>query len=427
MPELKIGSQGAEVFRFYDFMQRYAKDYAFLLGKRDGYFGADEKRFVQELQKRAHIVIDGVFGDRTANAVGYRWTGTTTPPVVIARRKIWLWNFPGSGANFDQGPSFQLGQRVKDVLKLNPQPVYFQKGGYLGLLGGDSKFSYVEVTFDQYKSLNWLWDNNADVQEAMSQARAAATRLFPAKSEEDLTDAELVLIAKDIEFEGHLSGYSQSADGLEDALEILLGDGGFIHPGDPGALPNYPGEYRLIRHCIKLVVQFGNPATKNTGIANKRRPAWLDKKIRNVNYANDFYAVAPDEIRRRMYAIIIKAESELPFFVRVMKIAIKVLTPVISVFGGILGPLGPVVIAGMAGISALSGLLGGFMGQAASAADEEVDRQIEEMFSITGLISNIPGMFALLGALPGLQAHGGYEFDPVKMDEAFNHIAGFRR
>lgn len=425
MPELKVTSQGAEVFRFYDFMQRYAKDYAFLLGKRDGYFGADEKRFVQELQRRLHIVIDGVFGDRTANAVGYRWGGTTAPPVVVARRKIWLWNFPGSGANFDQGPSFQLGQRVKDVLKLNPQPVYFQKGGYLGFLGGDPKFSYVEVTYDQYKSLNWLWDNNADVQEAMAQARAVLTRWE--RSEDGLSDAELVLIAKEIEFEGHLSGYSQSADGLEDALEILCGDGGFVHPGDPTHTPSAPGEYRLIRHCIKLVVQFGNPATKNTGIANKKRPVWLDRKIRNVNYPNDFYAVAPDEIRRRMYAIIITAQMEFPFFIRVMKIALKVLTPIVTVFGGILGPLGPVVVAGMAGISLLAPMLGGLMGQASTAEDEEVDRQLEEMFTVTGLITNIPGIIGLIAALPGLQAHGGYEFDPVKMDEAFNHIAGYRR
>jgi hypothetical protein len=427
MPVLELKSQGPEVFRFYDFMQKYAASYAFLLGKRDGYFGADEKRFVEELQKRLHIVVDGKFGDRTAAAVGYRWGGTSAPPVVVARRKIWMWTFPGSGANYDQGPSFQLGEMVKNVLKLNHQPVYFQKGGYLGFLGGDSKFSYVEVTYDLYKSLLWLWDNNADVQEAMSQAKDVATRLFPGIDHNALSDTSLMQIAKEIEFEGHLSGYSQSADGVEDALELLCGDGGFVHPGNPHQLESDPGEYRLIRHCIKRVVQFGNPATENTGIANKRRPAWLKPKIKNVNYENDFYANAPDEIRRRMYAIIIKAEMELPFFIRVMKIAIKVLTPVINVFGGILGPLGPIMVAGMAGISALSGVLGGFMSQAANARDEEVDRQIEEMFSITGLITNIPAMFALLGALPGLQAHGGYEFDPVMMDKAYQIIASFRR
>ena len=427
--QLKLGYQGPEYYRWYDFVKKSFPSYAFLLGARDGYFGADEERFVKEMQKRLNIVIDGIFSDRTANAIGYRWAGTTAPPVITKRRKIWIWTFPGSGANFDQGPSFHLGESVKDILKLNPQPVYFQKGGYLGFLGGDPKFSYVEVTYDQYKSLNWLLDNNADVQEAMMQARKLFEngQTFANRDPESLSDAELVTVANRLEFEGHMSGYSQSADGLEDALEILFGDGGFVHAGDPSQTPSEPGQYRLIRHCIKLVVQFGNPSTKNTGIANKKRPAWLDKKIRNVNYTNDFYANAPDEIRRRMYAIIIKAESEFPFFIRVMKIAIKVLTPVISVFGGILGPLGPIVIAGMAGISSLSGLLGGLMGQAANAADEEVDREIEEMFSITGFISNLPAMFGLLGALPGLQAHGGYEFDPAKMNEAFQHIASFKR
>jgi hypothetical protein len=220
---------------------------------------------------------------------------------------------------------------------------------------------------------------------------------------------------------------SNSADGTEDALEILFGDGGFIHPGDPTRTPSAPGKYRHLRDRINGVVQFGNPSTKGTGIANKVRPAWLDAKIRNVNYANDFYAVAPDEIRRNFYAIIVQADLSLPFFVHVLKIAGPIILQTIPIFGGFLGPLAPLAIAGVTGLNAFLPLLTGLMGQAQSAGDEEVDRKLIDMLSVTGLIKNIPGLIGLIAALPGLQAHGGYPFDPVMMDRAYGHIAGFRR
>jgi hypothetical protein len=41
------------------------------------------------------------------------------------------------------------------------------------------------------------------------------------------------------------------------------------------------------------------------------------------------------------------------------------------------------------------------MGQAQSAGDEEVDRKLIEMLSVTGLIKNIPGLIGLVAALPG--------------------------
>jgi hypothetical protein len=290
MPELKLGSQGAEVDRFHDYFTKWAASYAFLLGKRDGYYGADEAAFTRELQRRLGIVIDGVFGDRIASKVGYRWTGTTAPPVVPARRKIWIYTAPGSGGNWDQGPSFMLGVRCKDVLNLNHQPISFQMGGYLGFMGGDPKFSYNEVIWDQYKSLEWLLDNNPDAQEAL---RLAQDLVSNEVDIDDLTDAELFAIAAKLEFEMHVSGYSQSAQGMEEACEALFGDGGFVHPGDPTKTPMGPGKYRLIRHCLKLSVEFGNPSTEGTGIARKVRSAWLTKKTRNVNYDNDFYAKVP--------------------------------------------------------------------------------------------------------------------------------------
>jgi hypothetical protein len=332
-----------------------------------------------------------------ANAATQRALGAIAQPVpapVAARRKIWVFTAPGSGANWDQGPSFDFGERCRNELHLNHQPLSFQKGGYLGFLGGDPGFSYNEVTYDEYKSLEHCLDACPDISDP---------------------DVEL-----------WFSGYSQSADGMEDALEILFGDGGFIHPGDPTHTPAPPGKYKHLRSRINGLVQFGNPSTRSTGIANKVRPPWLDALVRNVNYDNDFYAVAPDAIRRNFYAIIVEADMSLPFFVHVLKVA----GPVIMGYAPFLGPFAPLALAAMTGLTILTPLLSGLMGQAQGGAlpgDEELDRKLTEMLSVTGLVSNLPGLIGLIAALPGLSAHGQYPFDPVMMDKAFAYVADFRR
>ena len=48
--------------------------------------------------------------------------------------------------------------------------------------------------------------------------------------------------------------------------------------------------------------------------------------------------------------------------------------------------------------------------------------------SISGTVGAFgPGLIGLIAALPGLQAHGGYEFDGVMMQRAYDVMAGFRR
>lgn len=423
MPELKKGYQGPLYYPWYDWAVRYAPSYSFLLGSRDGYFGDGEASFVREMQRRAGIVIDGKFGDRTAAAVNYKWPGTSAPPVVQKRRKIWLYSSPGSGADYWWGPSFELGERCKNILHINHQPVKFDKGGYLGALGGDPTFSYVEVTWSQCRSLEWLLDNNPDAQEAMRLAEQ--TCIQKQWQIETLNDSQLIEIARLLEFEFHASGYSQSADGLEDALEYLLGDPGFIHPGDKAQTLS-KGKYRLLRHCLKLVVQFGNPSTKNTGIARKVRPLWLDAKIRNVNKPNDFYAVVPaiDGIRPAFYAVIIQAEMELPFFVHILRVSVPIIMSYIPILG-FFGPLGQIAVAGMSGLNAGLPLFGSLFGMAGSQKDTKVDQDLINLLSPTGILQNIPGLIGLIGALPGLQAHG--EYGPIDVDTAYGHIAGFRR
>lgn len=385
----KKGSNGPEIRAWQDWAYKNYAAYADLIGSKDGYYGLGEVAFTTEMQRRLGLPRTGVFDVATAQRVKYN--GHAAP----AHRPIWIYTAPGSGADWWQGPSFDLGERCKNILNLNHQPLAFTKGGYLGFLGGDPGFSYNEVTYDEYKSLEYNLDHNPD-----------------------LNDPNLEL---------WFSAYSQSADGMEDALEILFGDGGFVHPGDPTRTPSPPGKYRRLRGRINGVVQFGNPSTKGTGIANKVRPAWLDALVRNVNYPNDFYAVAPDEIRRDFYAIIVQAEISLPFFVHVLKIAGPVILQTIPVLGGFLGPLAPLVIAGATGLNAFLPLLTGLVGQAQSASDEAVDRKLIDMLSVTGLIRNLPALIGLIAALPGLQAHGNYPFDPVMMDRAYDFVAGFRR
>lgn len=410
---LKRGSQGPEVLLL---DQKAVKRFASYAHEADGvtplkpdsYFGLGEERFVETWQARSHLPVTGQLTEAQFHAL----TGPGTPSplggtAIQARRKIWLYSAPGSGANWDQGPSFQLGVRAERELRINHQPISFQKGGYLGLMGGDSKFSYVDVTWDQYLSLRYLLEHCPDI--------------------------------NDPAWEGWFSGYSQSADGMEDALEMLFGDGGFVHPGDPTQTPSEPGPFRHLRDRINGVVQFGNPSTARTGIARKVRPAWLARLIRNVNYPNDFYAVALDKIRPPMYAVIIRAEMELPFFVHVLRLAARIIPdwltflPLGGLLGGILGggggmfgSLAQMSVGAMTGLSG-NPALGSFMGMAGTDRDKAVDDQLYQLLRPAGVLASIPEMIGLVAALPGLQAHGGYEFDQAKMEEAFQHVHRFRR
>ena len=441
MPELSKKIQNSAIYyKWYDWAFKKYDSYKFMLGARDGWFGNQEEAFVKELQKRLGIVQDGIFGDRTAAAANYTWPGWSAPPVVKPRRKIWITSSPGSGADPELGPSHDLGERCVRELNLNHEMLRFKKGGYLGFMGGDPTYSYYEVTWSQCKAKEAFLDNNADAQEAMKLAKLAAARLFPGTPENLLNDEQLVLIAKELEFEQHDSGYSQSAEGIEDAAEYLYGDPGYIHYGDPDQAAS-TGKYRLIRHCLKLIVNFGNPSTPVTGISRKVRPEWLAKKIRNVNYDNDFYAKVPasDKIRPAFYQIIVEAETELPFFARIIRVAIpiiqewaKVAVPFVA---PLLGNFGPLLVTGLSMLNGLQGIgsnqnLGGLLGlagQATSEREKKIDQDIIDLLKPMGLVTNAIPLVQLVGSLPGLEAHGRYPFDPVKMDEAFRHILWFRR
>lgn len=404
MPELKRGYQGSLYGPWYDWATRYAKDYAFLLGKRDGYYGADEESFTREMQRRLGIVQDGVFGDRTAALVGYKWPGGT--PIPEARRPIWFYSCPGSGANWDQGPSFVAGEMVagkqwnhpgRESLRINHQPVGFVKGGYLGLLGGDPKFSYLEVIEDQKHSLTRLLRDNPDVKVAL-----AARSTDPSAR----VDVEL-----------WLSGYSQSADGLLEAVTELFGDG---------------GEFALIRDRINGLILFGNPATAVTGIARKTFPAWVNALTRNINASNDFYAVAKDDIRPLFYEWFIKAETELPFVVYSAQIILPAIARLMKDLGPLTGPFFPLLLAGATGLSAFLPLLSMTVG-GVTGANSKPNPELIELLSVRGILTNLDELLKLLIALPGLQTHGAYHLPRPEFGGrdgqmvAYDLVANFRR
>lgn len=300
----------------------------------------------------------GIANYATQVALGAAAPPGPPPP---AHRPIWIYTAPGSGADWWDGPSFELGKWCQDVLHLNHQPVGFPKGGYMGMMGGDPTFSYNDVIGFEGAELERLIATCPDIDDP------------------------------NVEF--WFSGYSQSADGMEDALVRLFGDGGrFAH----------------LRSRINGVVQFGNPSKRTTGIARKIRPEWLYALVHNLNHPNDFYAEAPDNIRPPFYALIVEADTELPFFVHVMKVALPVIAE-LPLIGVILGPV-------MALASPLMGLING--------PDEPVDKQLVALLSAQGVLTHIPDLLELVGALPGIAAHG--DWGPL-LPAAIDTVASFRR
>lgn len=425
--ELKIGSNDqntdGEVTRWQHWVERYAASYSHLMGPIDGYYGNSDAALTSEMQRRLKIPVTGRFDDFTATKARYAWGGKDAPAIppeapVTSRRKIWLYSAPGSGADYWVGPSFELGEFCKKVLKINHQPMYFQKGGYLGLMGGDPAFSYNDVTFDEYKSLEWLLDNNPDI--------------------------------NDPDLELWLSGYSQSADGMEDALEILFGDGCSINGKTYGT-----GKYAHIRSRINGSIQFGNPSRQEGrcrigrnaytqppgwGISRKRRPAWLQAITYSITAqspgAPDFYACTDDDIRPLFYEWFVKAETELPFVVYCAKIIVPALLNLIAPFLGSLGgnsvanPLAGGILAGATGlpISLLGPILGGITG-----SGEQPNPKLIELLSVKGVLTNIPQLIHLLTQLSGIQTHGEYHLPKSEFNGrtgiqvACDIVADFRR
>lgn len=390
---LTIGSsdaRGDDVTHWQRWAKQYAQAYADIMGPVDGYYGNSDAAFTREMQRRLGLPQTGKFDETTAARVGY--AGVLAAP----RRPIWIYTAPGSGADWWVGPSFELGEWCKKVLHLNHQPIGYAKGGYLGLMGGPPDLSYLDVVASLSAELRRLLSANPDVTKAM--------------------EARGVDPHAPVDVELWFSGYSQSADGIEDALEELFGAG---------------GEFELIRDRINGVLQFGNPSKETTGIARKTRAAWLRPLVRNITTTGDFYAEALDEIRPLFYEWFIRAETELPFVVYSAQIIVPALVNLVAPFlGGLASPLAVPILAGATGARAdmLGTVIGGVLG-----AKEQPNPKLIELLSVRGVLTNIPQLITLLAALPGLQAHGEYHLPKPEFDGrtgiqvACDIVAAFRR
>lgn len=407
---LKLGSQGPDVLALDIAAVKRYKSYAFEIDgltplKPDSYYGRGEQSFATQWQTRMGRPVTGQISEDELNYIVH----DTPFPKHLAG--TWFYSSPGSGAAFDVGPSFEVGVYAENTYGIRHQPVSFQEGGYLGLLGGDPTYSYNDVIYDQYQSILWLLDNNPDVQATMALINGG---MSPAAA---IAQTRLRKV---------YSGYSQSADGLEDALEILFGDGGFTIP-KTGEVTG-PGKYRAIRGAIRRVIQFGNPSRQQNapmsgvvgwnpdgwGISRKIRPDWMRPLTVSITNPNDFYAAVPadEKIRPLFYDEIVEASTGLPYFVHLLNVAVPIIMEDIPVVGGLLGPFAPIVVAGMAGLNAFLPLLTGLMSQMSTggdAYDKTIDAQITQLLSVQGVISQIPELITMVGDLPGLQNHGMYD------------------
>lgn len=381
-----LGDTGPEVVLIqHRLLRAYeTNSHAFALGvTEDGIFDAATKQAVTNVQPFLHPAqsATGIVDYATEKAMG----ALAPQPIPPAYRPIWIYSAPGSGAPYWLGPPFEVGEFCRTVLHFNHQPVGYPIGGYLGLMGGDPGLSYNDVIALLRASLKYLLEHNPDVTRAMNARRADPNAIV---------DVELWFTA-----------YSQSADGMEDALVELFGDASDTKSG-------VAGEFRPIRDRINGTLMFGNPSRQpgptkvgnnppGWGISRKIRPQWLIDLTWSITAttpgAPDFYACTDDEIRPMFYKEIVGASTKLSFFQHICAIVIPVLT---NLFGPLLGGL-------------LLPMLGSLLGQVLSAGEtpqeETVDQQIEQLLSVKGVLTNIPALFKLLGALPGIQTHGSYD------------------
>jgi peptidoglycan hydrolase-like protein with peptidoglycan-binding domain len=376
----KLGSHGPEIDAWQEWFNRAFASYA---PPKDGYYGGDEARAVRELQRRLGLPQTGIFDEVTAAKAKF--------PGVKARehRPIWVYTAPGSGVPWWVGPPFDLGEWCKQVLNLNHQPVGYPIGGYLGLMGGDPGLSYNDVINAQGAELE---------------------RLIAACP--DLTNPA-------VEF--WFVGYSQSADGMKRAVERLFGAG---------------GRFERLRPRINGIITFGDPTKPGTGIARLvwTAPDWITKLthcITNVSPTPDFYAEAADNIRPLFYEWFVRAETELPFVIYTGQIIIPALLNLVAPFlGALTSPLAVPILAGATGIGSdmLGPLIGGVLG-----SKEKPNPELIKLLSVQGVLTNLPALVGLLGAMPGIAVHGDYHAPKPEFggrsgfQVGCDVVAGFRR
>lgn len=350
--------------------------------------------------------------------------GANPPPAKIVTDGHFL-SAPGSGVDWWVGPPFNTGEWLKDNAGVHHWPVGYPKGGYLGLMGGDSGQSYLDTIR----------------LEALELERRLREDILPGYGirlalGQPITREQVASLPA--RFKLLPCGYSQSADGMIQAVAHLFGDGGV---------------FAELRPRIVAVLAFGNPARqggptrygrnpKGKGISGYVAPPWLAALIIDIitesPTAPDFYACNTSEIAAIAYDIVVRAETQLPFMVYLAKVIIPTLLSVVTGMGGLLGGggAGGGLLGGLGGLlgnaaaipllSGLTGLSGGQLVPIVNAAqtdDGEADKvaaRIAAKLTALGIIGSIPELIGLLMALPGIQTHGEYEIPKAE----FGNITG---
>jgi hypothetical protein len=370
-------------------------------------FGARAQAWQKEYERRLGRPQEGIVSDYDLGVLG-------VPVPRPVHRPIYIFSAPGSGVTNTIGPPNDVGQWAQDVLHINHRRLNFPVGGYMGLMGGDPGLSYNDV----------IHAEGADLELQITQV-LTAEGLDPNNPD---TWANTV-----IEF--WFAAYSQSADGMAVAVNRLFGDG---------------GRFEKLRPRINGLLLFGNPARQpgptkvgnspvGWGISRKVFPAWLNALTWSITAETpgspDFYAACDDEIRPLFYEVIVQAATSLSFFEHVAKIAIPILINTFAPFLGGLGKIATVVATPI--LAAATGLQPGVVSSAIDAAngptDAEVDAKLQQLLSVQGVLTNIPGLIHLMTSLPGIQTHGSY-YDPhpefggrTGIQVACDAIAAFRR
>jgi hypothetical protein len=360
----KLGSSdlntNGEITKWQEWFARKAASYA---PPKDGYYGNDEVRAVEEMQRRYGIPITGVFDQQTASRSGY--TGAAP-----AHRPIWIYSAAGTGGRWWQGPQFDSAEWCKTTFNLNHQPVDYPAGGFLGLTGGDPGLSY---------------------NESIAALDIELERMISACP--DLNDPNLEL---------WFFGYSQSADGIKHSVVRMFGDG---------------GKYEHLRSRINGLVLFGDPTrapgpTKvgnnpaGWGISRWDAPEWVDALTWSITNNGDMYACTTDDtLIKLFYPMFVRAEADLPFVMYVAQIIIPAMLQFVPIVGGLLGPAISPLLAGMTGMAAplIGQLVGGIAG-----ADSKPDPELIKLLSIQGILTNLPALIKTLIALQGIAIHGDY-------------------
>lgn len=330
--------------------------------------------------------------------------------IVLPRRPITIYTAPGSGAKGYLGPPHDLGEWVKAILNINHVWLDYEIGGYLGLMGGDPKYSYDDVVGFVLNALTAALERDPELQLSLQARRADPKAVVP--------------------WEGWFSGYSQGADAIKRAVAALFGPG---------------GKYELVRDRINGIITVGDPTTPGTGIARLVwvSPPWMDAITHVINNPKDFYGIAPDRIRPLFYEWFTKADTELPFVIYTGQIVIPALLNLLAPFlansplGGLTNSLTLPLLASQTGlgVNTLAPVLNGV-----AAAKSQPNPDLLKLLSVQGLLTSLPDLLTLITALPGLAAHGDYyapkaEFaDPSRgwgprsgLQVGFDIIAGFRR